>query len=194
MSIKAILFDIGEVLLEINSNNFFESLNLPPSSEVSDFLDSKLHHDFEKGRVTADDFLCELSHNLKIDGLSRIQVAWNSIINREVSGIKSLLNQLSESYQLYCLTNTNSIHHDHFMTKFDIFQLFDEIYASHELGFRKPESSAYHLAIEKMGAMPNEVLFFDDRIENIKAAREVGLVAFQVSRSATRIKEIIELN
>lgn len=50
---------------------------------------------------------------------------------------------------------------------------------SHRLGIAKPEPAIYQHATEGLGAAPAEILFIDDREDNILAAREAGFQAIQ---------------
>jgi putative hydrolase of the HAD superfamily len=46
-----------------------------------------------------------------------------------------------------------------------------------DLGAVKPEPAAYLATLDALGACPNDVVFFDDRPENVIAARKIGIRA-----------------
>jgi putative hydrolase of the HAD superfamily len=50
---------------------------------------------------------------------------------------------------------------------------------SHHLGIAKPDPAIYRHAAEGLATPAQEILFIDDREENIRAAREAGMVAVQ---------------
>jgi putative hydrolase of the HAD superfamily len=52
---------------------------------------------------------------------------------------------------------------------------FDHRYYSCRLGAAKPARQAFQLVIGDLGERPDEMLFIDDRAENTRAARELGL-------------------
>lgn len=56
---------------------------------------------------------------------------------------------------------------------------FAHLTFSHRLGIAKPDERIYRIAIDGLGHAPHETLFIDDRIENVEAARRVGLNAIQ---------------
>lgn len=56
-------------------------------------------------------------------------------------------------------------------------QEFDAIAMSCDIGVEKPNSKAYEIALEMLGATPEETLFFDDNEANVNAARELGIQA-----------------
>ena len=48
-----------------------------------------------------------------------------------------------------------------------------------ELGIAKPDPAIYTYTCDKLGVTPTETLFLDDKLENVEAARRVGLNALQ---------------
>jgi putative hydrolase of the HAD superfamily len=50
---------------------------------------------------------------------------------------------------------------------------------SHRLGIAKPDAGIYRHAVEGLGVPAREILFVDDREENILAAQAAGMVAVQ---------------
>ncbi|NOY99705.1 MAG: HAD family phosphatase [Chloroflexi bacterium] len=57
--------------------------------------------------------------------------------------------------------------------KFD--DAFDHMTISAEIGVAKPMAAIYELTLEKLGVAPEESVFVDDFIENIEAARALGM-------------------
>lgn len=51
------------------------------------------------------------------------------------------------------------------------------------LGVHKPEPRAFRLAAEALGVKPEQVVFVDDRPENIEAARLVGMQAYLIDHA-----------
>jgi putative hydrolase of the HAD superfamily len=59
---------------------------------------------------------------------------------------------------------------------------------SHRLGIAKPEAEIYRHAAEGLGVAPADILFIDDREENIAAARAAGMQAVQYTDHATFLR------
>ena len=57
----------------------------------------------------------------------------------------------------------------------------------------KPDEAIYRALVEKYGLRIEECLFFDDRSENIEAARKLGMQAVQVTSREMLKKAILEL-
>lgn len=53
--------------------------------------------------------------------------------------------------------------------------LFDQVFTSFEIGIRKPEFEFYKVVLREAGANPSETIFVDDKIENVIAARSLGI-------------------
>ena len=47
----------------------------------------------------------------------------------------------------------------------------------------KPDDAIYHKALDRIGVMPSACVFIDDRIENVEAARALGMQAYHLDRS-----------
>jgi len=97
-------------------------------------------------------------------------------VARELPGIHALLEVLKSRFRLAVLSNTFFGHWDHFETT-ELYRRFEQPLASHLLGAAKPDSSAYILTLERLGARPEAVLFIDDKLENVQAARALGIHA-----------------
>lgn len=55
--------------------------------------------------------------------------------------------------------------------------LFERVLASHHLGVRKPDPAFYERLCERLDRAPDDVLFVDDREDNVRGAREMGIAA-----------------
>jgi putative hydrolase of the HAD superfamily len=58
---------------------------------------------------------------------------------------------------------------------------FDVLVWSYQHGMVKPEPEIYNLLLERLGTSAEETLFLDDKMENIEAARQLGIQALQFS-------------
>lgn len=67
---------------------------------------------------------------------------------------------------------------------------FDKVFASHQMGMRKPELEAFHHIAREIGADPAAILFFDDLLENVEGAIAAGLQAVCV-RSPQDVRDAL---
>ena len=49
------------------------------------------------------------------------------------------------------------------------------IFVSYELGLLKPDVKIYQQVLQKLNALPEEVIFVDDKLKNVEAAKSIGI-------------------
>ncbi len=87
--------------------------------------------------------------------------------------------ELAAWHPLFLLSNTNILHFDYLKANYPVLSYFNRLLLSFELGCRKPEADIYQALIQAAGLPPEEILFIDDRLDFVTAAREQGLQAWQ---------------
>jgi len=180
--IKNIIFDLGGVLLDIDTgrtNEAFAKLGVTDfKSNYSLQKADTLFDDLEKGKISEPEFYEGIR---RISGLplsdNDIRDAWNALILNFREESLQYLEQLKDRYSLYLLSNTNSIHYSAFQQSFKVQtgrpyfnDHFTKAWYSHLVGLRKPEKEIYNLALLDAGIIAEETLFIDDLLKNIEAA------------------------
>jgi len=74
-------------------------------------------------------------------------------------------------------TNQQSYRGGYMQRTFDYDQLFDRTFYSFELGLAKPDPEYFLAAVDALGVRPEEAVFVDDMLSNVRGAREAGLRA-----------------
>ena len=67
---------------------------------------------------------------------------------------------------------------------------FGHRYYSCRLGAAKPDPRAFQLVLSDLGAQPGEVLFIDDRAENTRTARDLGMHAITFTSASALDREL----
>jgi len=75
--------------------------------------------------------------------------------------------------------------------KFD--DVFEAMIISAEVGVAKPDPAIYRLALEKLGAKPEESVFVDDVLVNVEAARSIGMNTIQFIQPERALEELKQL-
>lgn len=67
--------------------------------------------------------------------------------------------------------------HSKVLSEHGVYDAFDpqKVFLSHEIHERKPNPKAYIIALERLGADPENVLFIDDSESNLVVARQLGM-------------------
>ena len=74
--------------------------------------------------------------------------------------------------------------------KFSWLDEFEVKIWSCELGILKPDPAIYRVCLGALGCLPERTLFFDDRANNVEAARELGMEA-HIFESAEQARAIV---
>ncbi len=74
-------------------------------------------------------------------------------------------------------SNTNAEHWSFFLEVSGRRLAHLEAHLSHEIGHLKPDARAYRAVVARAGTAPGKLLFFDDKIANVAAARREGFQA-----------------
>jgi glucose-1-phosphatase len=192
-NIKNIIFDLGNVILNIDYDapvQAFKKLGIQNfETFFSKAAQTSLADDIETGKISDDDFIEILQKQCK-PGTSTLQVidAWNAIILNFPLKRLQLLQQLQLHYNMYLLSNTNSIHEECYNKLLftsvgynTMAVFFDKIYLSHRVGLRKPDTKAWQLILDENNLKPEETLFLDDSPQHIAAAKTLGIQCIHIT-------------
>ena len=184
-NIKAIIFDLGAVILNINYQNTIDEFSKLGVKNASSFYSKKvqtnLFNQIETGDITAKKFLTELQKETNNASINQVSEAWNAMLLDLPKNRLAIIQSLKKEYSIYLLSNTNPIHIDAFKKKMGTVQwikfcnLFDKMYLSHEVGLRKPNAAIFEYILKKQNLKAHEVFFIDDSSEHIKGANKLGV-------------------
>lgn len=187
--IKNIIFDLGGVLLNIDSKRTIDAFGrLGMDQLVGDkglTYDHDIFYRMEQGQITPDEFRKGIQKLLPAPvSFAEIDAAWTAML-LDIPAIRvQLLKNLRKDFGIYLFSNTNAIHVDKFHSdfrnryEFEVSTLFDKDFYSNEIGFRKPSAESFQEIIRLSGIDPNESLFIDDAQANVEAAQKSGLKAY----------------
>jgi len=195
--IKTLLFDVGGVVIDFDFNRAFEvwaSISHLSCAEMkSAFKFDAAYEQHERGEITAEQYFSHLATILKLqDGHARIAEGWNAIFVGEISETRLLLQAARGQFPCYALTNTNATHHATWSAMFPVvWTSFERVFASHEMGCRKPEPQAFEHIAHALGVSTDSIMFFDDVLENVEAATRQGLHAVH-ARSPADVRNALQ--
>jgi len=200
MTIKAIVFDLGGVIVELDFSNFYNQiisaspLENPHSRIMLEFFrESDLYH---QGKMSDENFYqlaCDLLQVCEI-GQSAFFEAFNSIVSHPIPETVELLKELKAlgKYKLLALSNVNSSHWNYVKKKnWEFLDYFDEYILSYEVHMTKPNPQLFGIAIYKAGCDAEEIVFIDDGINNVLTAKELGMIGIHYS-NLERLKKELE--
>jgi len=182
---KAIIFDLGAVILNINYQNTIDAFTKLGVQNASTFYSKKvqteLFNQIESGEITAEEFLTALQRKTNKATINQVRDSWNALLLDMPNDRLELIKALKSKYRIYLLSNTNSIHIDAFKKQLGIVKwqefsdLFDKMYLSHEVGMRKPNAEIFEHILAEQKLKAEEVFFIDDSPQHIEGAKKIGI-------------------
>ncbi len=181
--ITTIIFDLGGVVLNLDQDRTLRAFTRL-GIELEDInANHTIFADFETGKINADDFRQFLLTELKGQAtVEQIDHAWNAMLLDLPAYRLDMIKQLRKRFKVLLLSNTNSIHIDAFhaylketFPELDWMNLFDKVYYSYEMGYRKPNTDIYEFVLAQQNLKPHQALFIDDNKSNLNGAAKVGL-------------------
>ena len=182
--ITAITFDLGNVLIRVDHLRFCRRLaalaHLTPQEIYAQVFESSLEPGYDTGRITSREFYQRVTDHFGVAlPYSRFCDLWCDLFD-PMDGMGELIEHLASSFPLFLLSNTNALHFDYIKERFrNLLQPFRAFVLSYEVGSRKPEPAIYQSLIRQAGRPPQEILFVDDKVSFVEAARGQGLTAWQ---------------
>ncbi len=188
--IKALLFDLGGVIMDIRRERCveaFRAIGMPdPEEFLGDFSQKGPFLKLEEGAITPAQFR-ETIHRLIPAPVTDEQI--DSAFLRFLIGIPAerlrQLERLHRHYPIYMLSNTNAIMWEKFIVRefdkdgHDLPYYFDGWVTSFEAKCCKPRPEIFLEAARRFNLEPSATLFLDDSPANCRAAEELG---FQTAR------------
>ena len=178
--IKAIFFDIGGVLVKVDSSESIEKLSqkLEVSPEkIRRGMTRDLLNEYEKGLLTSNQFYEQLLINYGSSKTMNMEIFkgyWLDVLFPCEDSV-AFLKRATEDFPVWLLSNTNDFHYDLLMQDFPFMKWVDGGTYSFMVGSMKPDPLIYEIAIRKSGFRPEEILFIDDLEANVQAAQDQGI-------------------
>jgi len=184
--IKSIVFDWGGVLIDRPTpdlleyfSNYFNTTEEKFNNAHKKYVDS-----FHKGTLPEDLYWEKICTGLSVD-IPVEESLWKQAfqsVYREKQEMFTLVRILKNNgYKTGFLSNTEKPSMEFFHEQG--YDMFDVIVSSCEVGFRKPEKEIYEITLQRLNTKPNETLFIDDRLENIRGAESLGIQAILFENS-----------
>jgi len=179
MTIKAVLFDVGNVIITWHPENLYRKL-IPDPERRRYFLETvvpmtwHMNHDAgvtfaenRKERLLAHpEFAAEI---IAFD--ERFEEMLGDLVPETIAVIEELH---AKTVPMYALTNMPQEKAAMVFSKSPVFTWFKDIVVSGDEKIMKPDPAIFDLTVRRLGVRPEEIFFTDDSTDNIAAARAAG--------------------
>ena len=173
MSVSVVAFDLMDTLVRDPYREALEAATGMPLAELFQRRLPNLYPDFECGRITEQQYWQGMADaGIAVDPEAfhrtrRSGYQW-------LPGMRDLLEDVSANARCVIASNYPDWIHE-VVAPLD--GVIDAVYASHDLGVRKPDPAFFERLLAAEDVPPEQVLFVDDRESNVAAARDAGLRA-----------------
>jgi 2-haloacid dehalogenase len=179
--IKAIIFDLGNVLIDWNPKYVFDKL-IEDEEKRKHFFENICTSDWNEeqdaGRSIkqATEELVKKHPDWK-DAIEAFYGRWTEMLGGPINETVDILWKLKQSnhYKLYALTNWSAETFPVALGLYDFLHWFDGRVVSGEEKMRKPNPAFYQILLDRYQLKAEETLFIDDSLRNISAAEKLGI-------------------
>lgn len=178
--IKAVVFDLGGVLVDWNPRYLYRNL-IADEQVMEDFLANvctdawNYQMDLGRNRQEAvDELIARFPQHT--DWITAFKTRWIEMIDGPIhESVDILMDLKRRGYPVYALSNWNDETFQLALSDLPFLRLFDGRIVSGEVKLGKPDPAIYQLLLSRFNLNPREIVFIDDREENVVAARNLGI-------------------
>lgn len=198
--IKNVVFDFGNVLIGWDPRNLYRKV-FESEEEMEYFLREVCNDEWNRLQDSDRTFAEGIAELLPKFPQYEKEIniyfdRWLEMLGEEYPASAKLKKILrAEGYRLYGLSNWSAETFPIVEERYTFMKDLDGMVISGFEGIQKPDHRFYHLLLERYNLRPEETVFFDDRLENVIAAREVGIHGFvfkSAEQAESDLKALVE--
>jgi putative hydrolase of the HAD superfamily len=181
MGIKAIVFDCGGVLLRRGDSTPYERweqrLGMAPGQLAEYLWRGEPWQLAEHGQLSEDGFWERIGADLSVGDDQQVAALREEIWSTwEVDPqVLAVVDRARTRYRVAMLSNASDVLEEMLAGRYGVADRFETILNSARLGLAKPEKAVYEEMLRRLELAPGEVVFVDDRAENVTAAAALGI-------------------
>lgn len=195
-TIKAVIFDMGGVLVRCVKPEIRAELG-KPYGLTREQLETKVFVNpvaqlASVGKVSDDDLWQHIGKTIGVPPaeLGKFRETFWSADNVDDDLVK-VIKALRKRYKTGLLSNAWIDARHSLTTKYPhMMESFDVSVFSAEVGMVKPDEAFYHWILERLGVQPTQAVFVDDFVENIEAAKALGIHAIRFVSAEQTIADL----
>ena len=207
--IKNVIFDFGAVLVDWDRHYLYDEYF--KSDDARKLFERNTG---KKGLTALEmsqwflDNICTIEWNAQMDGGKPLEVGtaelvakfpeweapiseyfpnWITMFHGAIDGMYEIVADLkNRGYALYGLSNWSAITFDKYVGDyFPVFKLLDGMVISGREKCIKPDERIYRILLERYKLNPEECVFIDDSIPNLKGAERLGISTYHFTGALT---------
>lgn len=171
---RAVIFDIGGVLLRLGSQEYMDAVREVLGAEAVDRVWPQVAQQLERGELDEEELWEEIAGRpIAID-------TFDDAFARHFTPNQAMLNFARELREAGVRTGilSNTVKsHVRVMRTMGFIDDFDPVVLSCEIGSRKPEPDSIGRAIQLIGLPPQQIAYIDDVPDYVEMGRKAGVYA-----------------
>jgi putative hydrolase of the HAD superfamily len=190
------LFDLGNTLIKLAYERVLENVcreaDVARDALVDLLEEGGGYRDMERGVVSFVQFHDFLRERAGYRGSFRdFHELWSDFFDGPIPGMEEILERVRQRYRIAFISNSNEVHAEVIPKRFAaLFRPDDRFVLSHRFKVAKPDPELFHRALEVIGSKAPDAVFVDDLLENVLAARSIGMPAYQFRDAPTLLHEL----
>lgn len=177
--IKAVVFDYGGVMTKVVNKKIVKEY-IRDTLKLTDEEMNNVIYEFKKSKEPESVFYPKIAKKKNVildkdwyEGLEKRYVL-SIILNEEMVQI---VNDLKKNGYVVGMLSNIEKKQSEMVDELGHYKYFNPIILSCDINVSKPNKKAYDILIQRIDLKPDEILFIDDRIENVNAAKEDSIDA-----------------
>ncbi len=195
---KAIIFDLGGVLIDWNPAYVFDNMFADDEEKKKYFFKNVCTSDWNENQDAgypiqkATDDLIEKHPDWK-EYIEAFYGRWIEMLGGPIHETVDIFKELKDTgkYKTYALTNWSGELFPIALERYDFLHWFDGRVVSGDEKMRKPFPEFYKLLLNRYDLQPDESLFIDDNLRNVQAAESLGIPTIHF-QSPSQLKTELE--
>lgn len=186
--VRAIIFDIGRVLVRVDLRNAQKALAngspLTPEEMWSAIEKDPRWKDWQEGRLSPRDWHQNLAHRFGTSlSFDQFVDVWNAVLDSQPILPDSFFKHLSKYYRLGLLSNTDPIHVACLENTYSFYDYFPKAVRTYScvVGACKPDPLIFRQALKSCKVNANEAVYIDDIGAFARAAQSLGMHGIRYS-------------
>ena len=196
MSLKKIVFDFGGVLFHWKPTRLLQRVlpqHATDEASAARWAQAVFEGyggdwaEFDRGSLQVPELVQRIARRTGLDEAEvlRVVMAVPVELQPQAATVDLLGRLRNAGHGLHYLSNMPQPFADIIESREPVIEWFDSGVFSARVGVIKPEQAIYELAARRFGARPDELVFLDDHLPNVLAARELGWNALHFNDAAT---------
>ena len=176
----AVVFDLGNVLLPINLDLTYAAFASYTHYYAAEEIKYRTEQEslwlaYESGLVSCAQFRESICSRFQMECTdAEFDQAFSALLLDFPTDVVSFIEEVKSKFPVYLLSNTSKIHSQLFLQNDNLFNQFESLHLSYEMGLSKPDKQIYQQVMDRNALQAHQIIFFDDNPSNVQSAKEFG--------------------